>query len=91
MPRPQFTLKTMLAMITAACAFAALVGSVPAAESRIAIAIVVPLALAPLCSALVLFTHCGRSRWLSVAAWLVALISLVITCGFVGLAAWQEV
>lgn len=89
MSRPQFSLKTLLTAITAICVLAALVASVSKSETRLAIAFAILRAGAPLGSALVLFLNCGRSRWLSIAAWGVALVSLTVRCGIVALAPLQ--
>lgn len=89
MPRPQFSLKTLLTAITAICLLAALLASASKSEARLAIAFAILLAVAPLGSALVLFLNCRRSRWLSIAAWAVALISLTVMCGFAALATLQ--
>lgn len=77
MPRPQFSLKTLLWLMTGTCGFVAFVALAPAAD-RLAVAGGLLLFSAPLVSGVALLANNGRSRWVSIVGLLVASISMAV-------------
>jgi hypothetical protein len=88
--RPQFSLKTMLWVMAGACSFMAMVALASTAEGRLAVAGGLLLAIAPLASGIALAINAGRSRWLTVAGWAVACVSLAAIAGIAVIGMAQE-